>query len=195
MSAVPLPAAVLAGTSCLPSSVAFILSAKAGPANATAAPIASEASMVLLRIGFSLLTSNNDVSLKTAAFCFYSPNGAFGPKFPAGINRDYSHNSLSLVIPDDGSVNAATHLLFGPGARICGARDILVADHPGGRRGERASFLPAQSGQRPRHVQCRRMFFLPCRAQSARSYEARRRARAAFAVRHVLRPEHLARSE
>src|ERR1700737_1690002 len=48
MSAVPLPALVLAGTWDLPSSVALIFSAKAGPAKATVAPSASVTSMVLV---------------------------------------------------------------------------------------------------------------------------------------------------
>src|ERR1700704_2971888 len=48
MSEVPLPALGLGGTSDLPSRVAFILSAKAGPAKATAAPIASVASVILV---------------------------------------------------------------------------------------------------------------------------------------------------
>jgi hypothetical protein len=53
-----LPALVFAGTSDLPSSVAFILSAKAGPANANVAPSASVASMVLVfDMVFSLVAS------------------------------------------------------------------------------------------------------------------------------------------
>src|ERR1700733_11988606 len=66
MSAVPLPALVLGGTSDLPSRVAFILSAaKADPAKATAAPSASVASVILvLDMVFSLLVSiwNNRIS-------------------------------------------------------------------------------------------------------------------------------------
>src|SRR5216684_272689 len=65
MSAVPLPALVLAGTSEAPSRVAFIFSAKAGPAKAIAAPSASVASMVLVfDIGLSLLASSDGASLK-----------------------------------------------------------------------------------------------------------------------------------
>ena len=41
--------------------------------------------MVLLGMGFSLLTSNEGVSLKTAAFCFYSRNALIRLKFPASI--------------------------------------------------------------------------------------------------------------
>src|ERR1700730_15457508 len=73
MSAVPLPALVLAGPSAAPSRVAFIFSAKAGPAKAIAAPSASVASMVLVfDIGFSLLASCDGASLKTTRFRFYS---------------------------------------------------------------------------------------------------------------------------
>src|SRR6266508_4799008 len=52
MSAVPLAALVLGGTWALPSSVAFILSAKAGPAKAIAAPSANVTSMVLFDMVF-----------------------------------------------------------------------------------------------------------------------------------------------
>src|SRR5262249_2733089 len=50
MSAVPLPALVLAGTSDLPSSDALYLSAKAGPEKATAAANASVAYVVLVMV-------------------------------------------------------------------------------------------------------------------------------------------------
>src|ERR1700730_7884508 len=73
MSAVPLPALVLAGTSDALSRVAFIFSAKAGPAKAIAAPSASVASTVLVfDIGLSLLASSHGASLKTTRFRFYS---------------------------------------------------------------------------------------------------------------------------
>src|ERR1700686_4956942 len=76
MSAVPVPVVVVAGTSDLPSSVAFIFSAKAGPAKATAAPSASVASMVLVfDMVFSLLTQRDGVSFKTAGFRIYSRRG------------------------------------------------------------------------------------------------------------------------
>src|SRR5882724_5154503 len=52
MSAVPVAALVLGGTWALPSSVAFIFSAKAGPAKAIAAPSASVTSMVLFDMVF-----------------------------------------------------------------------------------------------------------------------------------------------
>src|SRR5215207_87299 len=52
MSAVPLAALVLGGTWALPSSVAFILSADAGPTKAIAAPSASVTSMVLFDMVF-----------------------------------------------------------------------------------------------------------------------------------------------
>jgi hypothetical protein len=55
MSAVPLPVLVLAGTSDAPLRVAFIFSAKAGPAKATVAP--SVASVVLVDMVFSLFAS------------------------------------------------------------------------------------------------------------------------------------------
>jgi hypothetical protein len=70
-----LPALVLAGTSDLPSSVAFILSAKAGPAKAIVAPSASVASMVLLFDMFlSLLASSDGANFKTLDFRLYSRN-------------------------------------------------------------------------------------------------------------------------
>src|SRR6266487_793945 len=52
MSAVPLAALVLGGTWALPSIVAFIFSARAGPAKAIAAPSASVTSMVLFDMVF-----------------------------------------------------------------------------------------------------------------------------------------------
>src|SRR4030088_2246814 len=52
MSAVPVAALGLGGTCALPSSVAFILSATAGPAKAIAAPSANVTSMVLLDMVF-----------------------------------------------------------------------------------------------------------------------------------------------
>src|ERR1700731_2104737 len=73
MSAVPLAALVLGGTSDLPSSVAFIFSAKAGPAKVTVAPSASVATMVfILDIVLSLLASSDGASFKTMRFRFYS---------------------------------------------------------------------------------------------------------------------------
>src|SRR5260370_32828158 len=87
MSAVPLAAVVVGGTSALPSSVAFIFSAKAGPAKAIAAPSAIVASMVLFDMVFSLLTSNDGVSFKTTPFRIYSRNGAERAKFPASLWR------------------------------------------------------------------------------------------------------------
>src|SRR6266436_9799843 len=75
MSALPVAVLVLGGTSDLPSRVAFIFSAKAGPAKATVAPSASVASMVLVfDMVFSLLTSSDGVSLKTMGFRTYSRN-------------------------------------------------------------------------------------------------------------------------
>src|SRR6266852_6871792 len=82
MSAVPLPAVVTAGTSEAPESVAFILSAKAGPAKATVAPSASVASMVLVfGMVLSLLASSDGVGFKTMRFRFYSRNRPKRPKF------------------------------------------------------------------------------------------------------------------
>src|SRR4029450_4182358 len=64
MPAVPVAALVLGGTCALPSSAAFILSAKAGPAKAIAAPSVSVTSMVLFDMVVLPLTScqpqNND---------------------------------------------------------------------------------------------------------------------------------------
>src|SRR3954465_7369508 len=64
MSAVPVPALAFGGTSVLPSSVALILSAKAGPANATIAPSTSVASLVLFDMVFSLFLVNDDSASK-----------------------------------------------------------------------------------------------------------------------------------
>src|ERR1700730_16412096 len=59
MSALPLAGLAFGGTSDLPSSVAFIFSAKAGPAKAMVAPSASVASVVLVfDMVFSLLASS-----------------------------------------------------------------------------------------------------------------------------------------
>ena len=80
MSAVPEPVLVVAGTSCLPSSVAFILSAKAGPAKATAAPSASVASMVLVMV-LSLSTSAMLLVSQQLDFGFIPENGLNAAKF------------------------------------------------------------------------------------------------------------------
>src|SRR6266481_3226568 len=73
MSALPVAVLVLGGTSDLPSRVAFIFSAKAGPARATVAPSASIASMVLVfDMVLSLLASDDGASLKTTRLRFYS---------------------------------------------------------------------------------------------------------------------------
>src|ERR1700691_3257043 len=73
MSAVPLPALVLAGTSEAPSRVAFIFSAKAGPANATAVPSASVASTILVfDMVLSLWALVDGANFKTAGFRSYS---------------------------------------------------------------------------------------------------------------------------
>src|ERR1700676_1837331 len=82
MSAVPLPAVVVGGTSEAPSSVAFILSAKAGPAKETVVPSASVASTVLVfSMVLSLLASSGGSSVKTMRFRFYSRNRPKRPKF------------------------------------------------------------------------------------------------------------------
>src|SRR5215210_8079583 len=74
MSAVPFAALVFGGTSDLPSSVAFILSAKAGPANAKVAPSASVASMVLVfDMVLSLLTSSLVVPVQNNGISFLFP--------------------------------------------------------------------------------------------------------------------------
>src|ERR1700722_9367556 len=73
MSAVPVAALALGGVSDLPSRVAFIFAAKAGPAKAMVAPSASVASMVLVfDMVFSLLTSSDGASFKTMRFRVYS---------------------------------------------------------------------------------------------------------------------------
>jgi len=73
-SVAPLPALVVAAD--LPSSAAFILSAKAGPAKATAAPSASVASMVFFDMVFSLLTSSDGVNSKNSEILFLFPKAA-----------------------------------------------------------------------------------------------------------------------
>jgi hypothetical protein len=81
-----LPALVTAGTSALPSSVAFIFSAKAGPAKATVTPIASVASMVLVfDMVFSLLASSDGATFKTLGFRFYSRNELNRFKFSGSL--------------------------------------------------------------------------------------------------------------
>src|SRR5258708_28795465 len=82
MSAAPLPAVVVGGTSEAPSSVAFILSAKAGPAKAAVAPSASVASTVLVfDMVLSLLAQSEGASFKTTRFRFYSRNRPKRPEF------------------------------------------------------------------------------------------------------------------
>src|SRR5271156_4989426 len=74
MSAVPVPALVLAGTSDLPSSIALNFSAKAGPEKATAAANASVANMVLVMV-FSLPVDISDgAKLTTKGIGLYSQN-------------------------------------------------------------------------------------------------------------------------
>src|SRR6267142_475390 len=83
MSALPVAVLVLGGTSDLPSRVAFIFSAKAGPARATVAPSASVASMVLVfDMVLSLLASDDGASLTTTRLRFYSRRWLQRLKFP-----------------------------------------------------------------------------------------------------------------
>src|SRR5947209_19552267 len=86
MSAVPFPALVLGGTSCLPSRVAFILSAKAGPAKATAAPMASVASVTLV---FDMVLSLWTSILQQCDFGFIPGFSANPAKFYRGNSREY----------------------------------------------------------------------------------------------------------
>src|SRR5882724_2625120 len=73
MSAVPVPVLVVGGTSDLPSSLIVILSAKAGPAKANAAPSASVASMILVfDMVLSLWAPTGGASFKTARLRSYS---------------------------------------------------------------------------------------------------------------------------
>src|ERR1700755_1383954 len=74
MSAVPLPALVLAGTSDLPSSVALNLSAKAGPENATAAAKASVAYMVLVMVVSLPVDISDGAKFTTKRSRLYSRN-------------------------------------------------------------------------------------------------------------------------
>jgi hypothetical protein len=80
---VPVAALVLGGTWALPSSAAFILSAKAGPAKAIAAPSVSVTSMVLFDMAFLPV----DVSLKTTIFRIYSRNADNAQKFRGSLWR------------------------------------------------------------------------------------------------------------
>src|SRR5262245_49830360 len=91
MSAVPVAALVTGGTSDLPSSVAFILSAKAGPAKATAAPNASVASMVLV-MGLSLLSSAS----KQRVSNFIPEMAAVLRNFQRANDGEYRHTDADL---------------------------------------------------------------------------------------------------
>src|SRR5258708_5455642 len=117
MSAVPVPLVVVAGTSDLPSSVAFILSAKAGPAKATVAPSANVASMVLVfDMVFSLLASSHGVRFKTVSVskrCQFQnnatrnlfPETAQTPKILGAVyGRICSHTSHRNAMDRDGLV-------------------------------------------------------------------------------------------
>src|ERR1700744_2702003 len=103
MSAVPVPAEVFGGTSDLPSRVAFIFSAKAGPAKAM--PSASVASMVLVFMVLSRLTSTTcgvanlcDGKHHMIAINDFFKQGLSG--FIPGLGRaDCIFNILSLEIP------------------------------------------------------------------------------------------------
>src|SRR6202165_6162032 len=194
MSAVPLPALVTAGTSDLPSSVAFIFSAKAGPAKAAVAPNASVASTVLVfDMVLSLLASSDVVVFKTMPFRFYSRNRPKRPKFFQAVYGWHSgHTGHKVQGDSDGPVNAATN---SSSCRCCRCRwlcDLLVANESGGAPVDFAPRLYPEPGQRPQDIHCRRVFLLPCRAWPARSLKARRRPCHPIAVRDVLRSEYLA---
>ena len=70
--------------------------------------------------------------------------------------------------------------------------DFLVRDHPRDGAGKRTCRAQARSRERQDHVLCRRLRLLSRDARPGRQDEARRRLPAAFAVRHLLRAEHLA---
>src|SRR5205085_4408492 len=202
MSAVPVPAVVVAGTSDLPSSVAFIFSAEAGPAKATAAPSASVASMVLVMV-LSLLTSAMFVSLTTARFRIYSrkrpqrrkifgqTEARAGPAL--ALNITYTSHTSHKPPGHDGSVNAATNSPCRRFGRRCGLWRLLVADRAADRVGGHRARLHAQPCERTDHLQRRGMFLLPRRPRPARSIKVGRRTCHPLAIRHLLRPEYLAR--
>lgn len=79
MSAVPLAALAFVGTEDAPYSVAFILSAKAGPAKAAVAPSTSVANMVVFEMLFFLLASSDDVSSQNNEISFFIPKGGLNP--------------------------------------------------------------------------------------------------------------------
>ena len=72
---------------------------------------------------------------------------------------------------------------------------VLGRHHSGDGAGERARRRTRRSRERQGDVLRRRLRLLPRDARAGRQDQARRRARAEVAVRHVLRAEHLARSE
>src|ERR1700736_6500900 len=108
MSAVPVPVVVAAGTSDLPSSVAFIFCAKAGPAKATVAPSASVASMVLVfDMVFSLLASSHGVSFKTIRFGIYSRKPPKRLKFWRQSTAEFAvilATAMRWILADQGMV-------------------------------------------------------------------------------------------
>src|SRR3954452_2193617 len=141
MSAEPFAALVFGGTSELPSSVAFILSARAGPANATVAPNPSITSMVLVfDMVLSLLTLVV-CQLQTMKMRFYSRNRKERSKFSASLWRRYGPYYSAGQVVDDGWVNAATNSSADCHSRgSSGLGALLVANRcPAHVRGQGAS--------------------------------------------------------
>src|SRR5437899_5659061 len=195
MSAVPLAALVLGGTWALPSSVAFILSARAGPAKAIAAPSANVTSMVLFDMVFLPVDIKRPCQPQNNDFTNLFPKRRQTPEISwKPLAQSAFILAIEFAVLDYGSVNAATNAPWLDPCRHRRRRHLLVADGPGGRCPGLACSPHAEPRQWPHNVQCRRLFRLPCRSQPARSAEARRRACNAVAVRDVLRSQHLVRS-
>ena len=94
----------------------------------------------------------------------------------------------------DGSVNAAANFPgYGSGGRRRVRNVLVVHGRPRKLRAHRAGPC-SRCCQRTNDIQRCRMFVLPCRAGSTRSFKARRRSCNPLAVRDFLCAEYLARS-
>src|ERR1700745_992193 len=91
-----------------------------------------------------------------------------------------------------GSTNVATNFPFGCAGWRGGVGRLLVADDACDRRFRGRTSPYAEPRERRDTLHRRWLSLLPCRAWPARSAEARRRPRAAIAVRDLLRSEYLA---
>jgi hypothetical protein len=94
---------------------------------------------------FSLLTSNDGVSLKTTPFRIYSQNGVLRRKFHGSFLAETAAilSVHEVGRPDNGSVNVATNSPCGRFGRYRRLRYFLVADEACGGRGEFVTRLSA----------------------------------------------------